>query len=1004
MKKTLSQIFIAFLLIIIYFSTSNNSASALISEYLISGNHSNKISLDYIDSEQKSLFVGTDKGLYIINPETFLIENELKTKGDILDFHVIKNKDAKSNIIIFLADENQPSVICFSLETFKELWSFTSYIEGYDNSGVKVRKKLPVFDYDLTEDRLLVVTGYTVYDLDIKTGKENWHYKHHDNIWSVSLINDINADLIQDVVISVQPTNVLALNGKNGQIIWSKEVAQTIEVSVDNKVVGKIKTNIWQLDFVDNQIIATSEDGNVYALNPSNGNIERERQVLANIPNKIMFQSYFDGANLRDMSSLNGTYKILNTRIIKDINNDDINDLLVTTFETNHYTSYDEKAVITLLDGKNLNTIGKLELNENKLLNVSVSDDLSVFLYDGKKIIYFNAKDYNNTYEIYPSLENITQIYYDEYLYIYNQELYQVDVSNPLEIDLINIISFFEGYDSVIYDNLIYKFYYQYDKYDRHFKNYYAVSCETINEEILWSYDLLDAYFRYYDFIEDKFIYIDNNNRLVIIENGDIIAEKVFNENVKFITKVNDFNDDGQFDLLVLFHHNEFLIINFNNLEDIIFNNYLYYLFEYEHYDFIYPIFNQDKNQMYLFNNKSITIINFDDSFNVSKEDIIDLENYNFWFDPWNIKLGKDYDDDGINDLVIRISDDRDHYAVILYSSEANVGFIKANWDYTIYPLNEDLNGDDKFDVLISTSGDDENGVWHTKFQIVNPYSKLNETEIIFEKRFYEGNELTYNTKLKPLTIVDDFTKKGSKNVLVLVDRWGDIYLQVYDLDNDKLIKDVIPLYTNYINEDEMRNASFGSPGAFIDTFTFNSENTLILSFISQGQVSTKLFDLDSFRLTGSLNKRLYDYYIVDDKIIYQVYLNRNEEMSLEFSDLNQDKLKLNIDENMIYDTVYFNLKWDKSRDVAYYKVYLNGKLVEITVNNEISLSLNNGKNLIGIGEVLANGIEEISYFTIKTNPSNNDFIYYLITGSLIVFIFILPLSKTKYQRRKIDE
>ena len=380
------------------------------------------------------------------------------------------------------------------------------------------------------------------------------------------------------------------------------------------------------------------------------------------------------------------------------------------------------------------------------------------------------------------------------------------------------------------------------------------------------------------------FIFCDNNNRLVMIRNGDVIDEKQFSEEVKFISKTNDFNDDEQFDLLVLFHHNEFMIINTIDFEQVIFNSYLYNLFAYEHYDFIYPVFNQDKNQMYLFNNKSIMIINIDDSFNVSKEESIDLENYNFWFDPWNIKLDQDFDNDGINDLVIRISDDRDHSALILYSREANVGFIKANWEFTIYPLNEDLNGDGKFEVLISTSGDDENGMWHTKFQIVNPYIKINETDIIFEKRFYEGNELTYNSKLKPLTIVDDFTKKGSKNVLVLVDRWGDIYLQVYDLDNDKLIKDVIPLYITFINEEDMRNVNFGSPGAFIDTFTFNEKQTLILSFISRGEINTNLYELDNLRLTSSFNKRLYNYYILGSEIIYQIY--ENDEYYLEYTNL----------------------------------------------------------------------------------------------------------------------
>ena len=114
--------------------------------------------------------------------------------------------------------------------------------------------------------------------------------------------------------------------------------------------------------------------------------------------------------------------------------------------------------------------------------------------------------------------------------------------------------------------------------------------------------------------------------------------------------------------------------------------------------------------------------------------------------------------------------------------------------------------------------------------------------------------------------------------------------------------------------------------------------------------------------------------------------------------------MTINIDETKVHATVDFNLKWDRLRDVAYYKIYLNGKLVEITVNNEISLSLNKGENFIGIGEVFVNGIEEISYFTIKTNPSSDDYIYYIITGALIVLVFILPLRKTKYQRRKLDE
>lgn len=1009
MKKTLSSIFIWVLLLMCFVSFSNK-ASALLSEHFILGHESNKMSMEYIDEENKKLFVTTNEGLFIIEPETFKVEKEIKLKGKIFDFLVIDNIETNESpsrdIILFIEDENQPSVILYSLDTLQKIWSFTSYMKGYNDVGVKIDKKIPIFDYSFTNENLFLVAGYTVYNLDIKTGKEKWHYNYSDNIWSVAVINDINKDSIRDIVISVQPESIISLSGNNGEVLWKSEIASNIDISIDNKMLGSIKTNIWDLHFIKDVIIATSEDGNIYKVTTDEGKIIRKQEIISKIPNSIIYQAYLDGDNVKKLSGLE-TYKIFNTRIINDLNNDKINDLLVTTFETNEYVNYNEKPTIFILDGNSLNIIGKFELSEKQLLNVSVSDDLDICLYDGKKIIHFNAKDYSNTSEIRidSAHNNISIITIDDSLYIYSNNLYKIDITDPTNPNITSQISFFQGSDSLFYDDMIYKLYFQFDENDRFYKNYYAIECYSLNNKLLWKYDLQDAYFRYYQIRDDKFIFINEDKYLIMLKDGEVIdsIQLINGSDVKLFTETLDFNKDGLKDFLVIFHNKEFQIINAGDFSETLYTNYLYQFIEFNDYEFIYPVINNEEMQIYLVSYKDISIASIDSEFNVVIDKKIDFNPYSFWFDPHNIYTDKDFDNDGYNDLVFRISDDKEHMAVILYSSEATVGFIPANWDFTLYPLYEDYNNDGKYEVMISTNGEDELG-WHNRFQIVNPYVELNDKEIIFEKRFYEGNELTFNSKLKPFTVVDDITGDGIKDVLVLVNRYGDIYIQVYNINNDKIVKKVIPISIQYISQEEMKISSIGSPGAFIDTFEYNYTNYLIMSFVSNGKIMTKVSLLDKMLYVSNFDKRVFDYHIVDDKIYYQLYVNKEDNnYYLEEASLNRNNLVLNINENKIYNDASIDLKWNTSRDVAYYKIYLDGKLVEITTNKEINIPLNKGDNLIGIGEVLASGIEEISYFQIKNEPESKDY-YYIITAVLIALVFLLPLSKSKYRRRELNE
>lgn len=1013
MQKKILRMFILVSLTFL-FIIRTDSAKAFLSKQFLSGTPNNFMKVEYINSENKYLFVPTSDGLSLVNPDSFETFEHINLKGKITDFVIINNIEtsAKPNkdLLIFIEDETSPSVIAYSLDSFEEIWSYTIYLTGYNEAGVKVESKIPVFDYDYDNETLLLVGGYNLSHLDIKTGKLNWEYEYQDNIWSVTLIDDINKDNIRDLAISVQPAFVITLNGKSGNELWQKAIAQPYDVIVDDKIIGSIKTNIWDLQFLNKQIIASSETGSIYKIAPINGQINGVKEIMPSLPSSIVRHNYLSERVVKKVSGLNtndnGTYKIINTRIINDVNNDNVNEIIVTTFENNNYNTFTNQIPsILLLDGKTLNTIWKIELTEKQLMNFSLTDNGEICVYDGKKIIKINVSNSKDLTEIWldklfagNNQKDYQPLIHNGYLIVYDKDLYQIDIEDIENPQILNTIAYYFGYDTVIDDNRIYKLYYQFDKDNKRQKNYYAIECFVVTNDLLWDYDLNGLYFNKYMINNGQFIFIDNHKLLTAVYDGKIITSSNLpsEKEILLLTKTPDINADGNNDILINFHSNEFIILDGIDFKEIM-SHHLGDLVLGEYFNMILPIFNDNK-EMYLINHEKVAIISFDDDYKVTIESTHLVNNY--WLDMYDYKNDEDYDHDGYNEFVFRLNNDSETKAMVLFTKTACISEFSASWDFTIYPLTEDLNGDGEYEVLMSSRGEDEEGTWHDKFQIINPYD---DKEVIFEKRFYDGNMLTFNSRMKPLAIIDDIIGDGQKNVLVLVDRWGETFIQVYNIDDNKTVKKVFPLNIQYIEQSDMSNHLIGSPGGYIDACVYDGVTYLIMTTIEQENVVTKMVDINNFYSVNSIYKRLDSYHLINDSLIYQLY-HKHDEENYYFESINlKHEIQLdNIDTKKVYHDNDLLVKWEKNNKVSFYNIYLNGKLVEVTSSNEISISLNKGNNQIGIGEVFANGLEQITYYNIKSDVTSNTYYYYIVTGILIVIGFILPLKKSRYRKKGV--
>jgi len=1030
------------------------------------GDATQNLKLEEINDNDVYLIVPSTNVLSLVNQETFMVEKSIDIPGGIDDYLIIDNieseQKANRDIIIFTKDESLPSVVVYSLDTLEPIWSFTSTYSGYTDTGIKITNKLSVLDYDVNEETLLIVAGYKLYNLNLIDGSLKWTYTHQNNIWSVCTINDITNDGINDLVISTQPTDVISIDGELGNKVWQKSVAKDYEVTKDKKVIDKVKRNVWDLHFNNNKIIATSEDGYLYQIDPINGIIEKEVEMNTKIPNLLVTNVYLQNNLAIAYSGLgvNGisTYKIMNTRLIQDITDDGLDDLLVTIYEDNPYASYQYfNSKLVLLDGNSLSILSEKELILNRPiidLNINDFNQLSFYNLNDMNVIDLNEVNLNSITEIeFLSEEDDAldifkaSLLNENTLYLITDALYQLNITNPSNPLLENTLHLISDYDTILGENSLFKLYYKKNPSEHHKNNYFVIQNVDIgSKEINWEYAIEDIAFSNLsginDYVimnsdddeDDEFFYINNKGELVKLDYGSelviSIASNEFNTDAfewMHFSTYRDINDDGINELMLISRQGDFILINGANINEILQHKYLNKNQHYDEttlaekmYDMAFPTFNEEEHIVYLVNNNSINKVTFNPFFEIINEEETLFGKYSFWYDQNNLFCQTDYDNDGINDYVLRLNSSNvedKQIVAILYSGTGHIGYIKTGWDFSLYPTNEDLDEDGIFDIILVTSGEDDNGIWYQLASLLSPSLQMNVNETtIFKRLFYDGNDFSMNSKYKPIQIINDINGDGKKNIAVLIDRWQQSYIQIYDVDNPSKVLKVIPLQIDNIDEADMLDSQIGAPGGIIDIIYDNEKEYLLLSTLNGNQsITTRLYEmtqgnLEHIEALVLMNHSVYQYRIVDQVFVATTFNDRNRTNNrLHLIDLNTRSLLQNIKEGDVFTEPNLSLNWFTIEDElseldllsSIYKVYLNGNLVTVTDELTAELILINGKNTIGIGTMLADGNEVITNVTIMVNivESNTTPIYFYFSVLLLV-VFITPLKFRNYKRK----
>ncbi len=227
----------------------------------------------FTEEGEQFVVVGTDGGLAVINLDGFINMTYITFK-EVIDFDLIDDisGDDAMDIVLNTYDQERPNVFAVSSKDGEELWSYTPKVESIASDTFTTQEYIP-------------------------------------HSWDVKAINDINKDGISDVVISSW-YKLIALDGRTGYEIWVNDKDFT--------------NDIWKIEFYNDTIVAGSENGELLALNPTNG----QKIWIYKVPPIRMEVVSVGTVGFFERDVPNSIDDIL---IVDDVTNDSINEILVAS-------------------------------------------------------------------------------------------------------------------------------------------------------------------------------------------------------------------------------------------------------------------------------------------------------------------------------------------------------------------------------------------------------------------------------------------------------------------------------------------------------------------------------------------------------------------------------------------------------------------------------------------------------------------------------------------------
>jgi outer membrane protein assembly factor BamB len=291
--------------------------------------------------DEEAVLLGTTKGLYIVSEGSLL--NYVPTSSPVMDIAILSDMsgDKQQEIAIAIWDTYFPSIRCYDGKTGNKLWQFLPKQEVFADNLMWIEQQTPTFDVealDINNDNIkdvIATSGYRIYALDGKTGKQVWAYQAGDNLWKIVTVPDLNNDGSPEIAVGGQNGFMYVFNGRDGTLMRQQRIAEKYDILNDqNKVRATVDRCIWDIipfgTGSSSEAIVSAEDGKIRLITLAEGTIIWETEVIEYISSQQ--SGYYSQKSDKPTSPGDQNFFNLRACLVDDTSGDGIEEVFVSAF------------------------------------------------------------------------------------------------------------------------------------------------------------------------------------------------------------------------------------------------------------------------------------------------------------------------------------------------------------------------------------------------------------------------------------------------------------------------------------------------------------------------------------------------------------------------------------------------------------------------------------------------------------------------------------------------
>lgn len=237
-----------------------------------------------------SLIFGTNEGAYVFS------DGGLRTyieSSFVRDFAKI----GEDKMVIVMEEEYFPNIKCYSLSTGEVLWSYSHTMRVYSMEYGEMDRQVKPFDVEQVGDidsevgtDVAVSVGHSIVGIGGSSGEVLWEVKHDINFWRLQ-------ELKGTLFAGTQDGYLYAIDPSNGKVKFKKKLAKEFELIEpgSGRKVGEVARSVWSIEIVNafgsDHLAVSTEDGRVHLVNPEDGNVRWETKVIE-YSSSLLFNYY----------------------------------------------------------------------------------------------------------------------------------------------------------------------------------------------------------------------------------------------------------------------------------------------------------------------------------------------------------------------------------------------------------------------------------------------------------------------------------------------------------------------------------------------------------------------------------------------------------------------------------------------------------------------------------------------------------------------------------------